>query len=281
MWQYWYGSVVPFLNQFSKDAEKISKGLGVTLEMFFVTLMIAIPLGLIVSLGAISRRKWINWPVKTYIWLLRGTPLMLQLLFVYYGIPVLLRAIPVPTQAQLNNLPLFLPYLLKWLPMLPKIKIDRLLAGFIAFALNYAAYFAEIFRAGIQSIDKGQFEAAHALGFGKTKTMWRIILPQTVSRMLPPVGNEAISLIKDTSLLSVIALRDIFTHTKSIVSSSANISAFFVAAVFYLVMTFVITMLFSVLEKWFAGVRTLFVRIQLYVVSAVMLAAIVITFFVL
>ncbi len=208
---------------FLRVSVNISDGLGVTLGLFCFTLLFSIPLGLIISLGAISSFKPLNLLVKFYIWLLRGTPLLLQLLFVYFGLPLLF----------------------KW-------NIENFHAAVIAFVLNYAAYFAEIFRAGIQSIDKGQFEAAKALGLSGTQTMWRVIIPQTVSRILPPVGNEAITLVKDTSLVSIIALSDIMHQTRIIVMREANVSAFVVAAIFYLIMTFVLTKLFGYLEKHFA-----------------------------
>ena len=127
--------------------------------------------------------------------------------------------------------------------MLFQINIDNFTAAVIAFVLNYAAYFAEIFRAGIQSIDKGQFEAAKALGLSGVQTMWKIIIPQTVSRILPPVGNEAITLVKDTSLVSIIALSDIMRQTYNIVMRET---------VFYLIMTFILTKLFDFLEKRFS-----------------------------
>lgn len=208
---------------FLKVSVNISDGLSVTLGLFCFTLLFSIPLGLIISLGAISSFKPLNMVVKFYIWLLRGTPLLLQLLFVYFGLPLLF----------------------EW-------NIENFHAAILAFVLNYAAYFAEIFRAGIQSIDKGQFEAAKALGLSGSQTMWRVIIPQTVSRILPPVGNEAITLVKDTSLVSIIALSDIMHQTRIIVMREANMTAFFVAAVFYLVMTFVLTKLFGYLEKHYA-----------------------------
>lgn len=142
---------------FVQVAVNISGGLNVTLGLFGFTILLSIPLGLLVSLGAMSSFKPLSWLVKGYIWILRGTPLLLQLMFVYFG-----------------------------LPMLFQINIDNFTAAVIAFVLNYAAYFAEIFRAGIQSIDKGQFEAAKALGLSGVQTMWKIIIPQTVSRILPP-----------------------------------------------------------------------------------------------
>lgn len=205
---------------FVQVAVNISGGLNVTLGLFGFTILLSIPLGLLVSLGAMSSFKPLSWLVKGYIWILRGTPLLLQLMFVYFG-----------------------------LPMLFQINIDNFTAAVIAFVLNYAAYFAEIFRAGIQSIDKGQFEAAKALGLSGVQTMWKIIIPQTVSRILPPVGNEAITLVKDTSLVSIIALSDIMRQTYNIVMRETNVAAFIVPAVFYLIMTFILTKLFDFLEK--------------------------------
>ena len=209
---------------FWRVSVNISDGLGVTLGLFALTLLFSIPLGLIISLGAISRFKPLSWLVKFYIWLLRGTPLLLQLLFVYFGLPLLFG-----------------------------LNIDNFAAAVIAFVLNYeAAYYAEIIRAGIQSIDKGQFEAAKALGLSSGQTMWRVVIPQTISRILPPVGNESITLVKDTSLVSIIALSDIMHQTRTIVMREASVAAFVVAAVFYLVMTFVLTKLFDYLEKRFS-----------------------------
>ena len=208
---------------FVQVAVNISGGLNVTLGLFGFSILLSIPLGLLVSLGAMSSFKPLSWLVKGYIWILRGTPLLLQLMFVYFG-----------------------------LPMLFQFNIDNFTAAVIAFVLNYAAYFAEIFRAGIQSIDKGQFEAAKALGLSGVQTMWKIIIPQTVSRILPPVGNEAITLVKDTSLVSIIALSDIMRQTYNIVMRETNVAAFIVPAVFYLIMTFILTKLFDFLEKRFS-----------------------------
>lgn len=219
---------------FWRVSVNISDGLGVTLGLFALTLLFSIPLGLIISLGAISRFKPLSWLVKFYIWLLRGTPLLLQLLFVYFGLPLVFQLL-----FDYFNLPL-------------QFNIDNFTAAVVAFVLNYAAYFAEIFRAGIQSIDKGQFEAAKALGLSSGQTMWRVIIPQAISRILPPVGNESITLVKDTSLVSIIALSDIMHQTRTIVMREASVAAFVVAAVFYLVMTFVLTKLFDYLEKRFS-----------------------------
>lgn len=212
MWEY-----------FLRVSQSICGGLEVTLGLFFCTILLSIPLGLVISLGAISNFKPLSMIVKFYIYILRGTPLLLQLLFVYFGLPIIFH-----------------------------LNIENFPAATIAFVLNYAAYFAEIFRAGIQSIDPGQFEASKALGLSGAQTMWRVIIPQTVSRVIPPVGNETITLVKDTSLVSIIALSDIMHQTRIIVMREANVSAFIVAAVFYLVMTFVLTKLLEFLEKRFS-----------------------------
>ena len=157
----------------------LAEGSLVTLKLFFITLSLALPLGLALALIRISNNRAASLAVNGYIWLMRGTPLMLQLLFVYYALP-------------------FLPVVGIRLPDFP--------AAILAFTLNYAAYFAEIFRAGIQSIDRGQYEGARVLGFSYSQTMRRIVLPQVVKRILPPMSNETITLVKDTSLIYVLAL---------------------------------------------------------------------------
>lgn len=198
----------------------ILAGANTTLRIFFVTLIFAIPLGILFAIGKIAGGKIIKGILDIYTWLLRGTPLMLQIFFVFYGIPQLFG-----------------------------IKLDRDFAAYIAFIINYAAYFTEIFRAGILSIEKGQFEASKALGMSYPQTMWRIIIPQAIKRVLPPVGNEFITLIKDTSLVMVIAIPDIMRNTKEIVSREASPETFIIAAVIYLILTYGIVFLFSKTEK--------------------------------
>lgn len=200
-------------------------GTTVTLAMFFVTIVLSLPLGLALALARISRFKVLAEAVGVYIWLMRGTPLMLQLLFVYYGLP-------------------FIPYIGVTLPEFP--------AAAVAFVLNYAAYFAEIFRAGVQSIERGQYEGAKVLGMTYTQTMRRIILPQVIKRVLPPVSNETITLVKDTSLIYVLAMNDLLRVTRSIVQRDFDLTPFAVAAVFYLAMTYVLTRLFEKGEKRYA-----------------------------
>ncbi len=200
-------------------------GTAVTLQMFFSTIILALPLGLLLALARISRFRAVSGTVGVYIWLFRGTPLMLQLLFIYYGLP-------------------FVPYIGLRLPDFP--------AALLAFVLNYAAYFAEIFRAGIQSIDRGQYEGAKVLGMTYVQTMRRIVLPQVIKRVLPPVSNETITLVKDTSLIYVLAMNDLLRTTRAIVQRDFDTTPFIVAAVFYLLMTLVLTWLFQKLEQRYA-----------------------------
>ncbi|MDF2685450.1 MAG: amino acid transporter permease [Clostridia bacterium] len=193
-----------------------------TVKIFILTIVLSLPLGLIFALGAISKYKFIRFLSKTYIWLLRGTPLMLQLFFVYFGLPSF------------------------------GIVLDRFSSAIVAFVLNYAAYFAEIYRGGIQSIEKGQYEAAKTLGFSRWQTMRYIIIPQTIKRIIPPVSNETITLIKDTALVAAIAVPELLKSAKDAVNRDVDTTAFFVAAGIYLFMTFLLTMLSRYLEKRFS-----------------------------
>ncbi|WP_018701911.1 amino acid ABC transporter permease [Anaeromusa acidaminophila] len=198
------------------------EGTVVTLEMFFVTIVLSLPLGLGLALGRISRYSWLQRFIGMYIWLFRGTPLMLQLLFVYFALPLI-------------------PYV--------GVKLSDFSAAMLAFVLNYAAYFAEIFRAGIQSIEKGQYEGAKVLGMNYVQTMRRIVLPQVIRRVLPPISNETITLVKDTSLIYVLAMDDLLRTARALVQRDFSTTPFLVAAVFYLVMTLVLTWGFQWLEK--------------------------------
>jgi len=203
-------------------------GTVVTLKMFFVTIVLSLPLGLLLALGRISPIRGLSAFIGVYIWVFRGTPLMLQLLFVYFGLPY----IPVVGQA---------------------LTLTDFQAAILAFVLNYAAYFAEIFRAGIQSIDRGQYEGAKALGMTYSQLMRRIILPQVIKRVLPPVSNETITLVKDTSLIYVLAMNDLMRTTRALVQRDFTMTPFIVAGVFYLLMTLVLTKVFQRLEKRYAA----------------------------
>lgn len=201
------------------------QGSAVTLQVFLITLVLAVPLGLGLALLRISRFGILSGLVNGYIWLMRGTPLMLQMLFIYFALP-------------------FIPVIGIRLPDFP--------AAILAFVLNYAAYFAEIFRAGIQSIDRGQYEGAKVLGMSYPQTMRRIVLPQVLKRILPPMSNETITLVKDTSLIYVLAMNDLLRAARGIVQRDFTTSPFVVAAAFYLLMTLVLTYGFQHLEKKYA-----------------------------
>lgn len=205
------GMVIPMLD-----------GFQVTLQVFFITLALALPMGLLLALARISGIKVLSFIVEVYIWLMRGTPLMLQLLFVYFALP---------------SMGILLP---------------DFAAALLAFTLNYAAYFAEIFRAGIQSIERGQYEAAKTLGMGYVQTMRRIIIPQMIKRVLPPVSNETITLVKDTSLIYILAMNDLLRVARTIVQREFDMTPFVIAGAFYLAMTFVLTWLFKKLEARYA-----------------------------
>ena len=186
------------------------------------------PLGLVLTFLYTSKNKALNKVVAFYILIMRGTPLLLQIFFVYFGLP-------------------YTPIIGKYLTI-----SDRFTAGAVAFILNYAAYFAEIFRGGLLSVDKGQYEAAKVLGLTDMQTRFKIVLPQMFRISLPAVSNEAIILIKDTALITAIGLSDLLKVTKTIVNKTTNISAFLVAAIFYLIMSYVLTIVFRLLEKKFA-----------------------------
>ena len=198
------------------------EGTKLTLGLFTITLLLSIPIGLLLALLRLSRIKFISFLVNAYSWLMRGTPLMLQIFFIYFALPML------------------------------GIRFDSFSTAVIAFTLNYAAYFAEIFRAGIQGVNKGQYEAAKTLGMSYSQTMWRIVLPQMVKKILPPLSNETITLIKDTSLVYVLALQDLMRIAYQLVKRDFDLSPFFIAAVFYLAMTLILTMLYQKLEKYYA-----------------------------
>lgn len=199
-------------------------GLGVSAQIFLITIVLSLPIGILLALVRISKVAVFRKLAEIYIYVMRGTPLMLQILFIYYGLPFIIDGLK--------------------LPAFP--------AAIIAFVLNYAAYFAEIFRGGIQSIDRGQYEGAKVLGMTYVQTMRRIILPQVIKRVLPPVSNETINLLKDTSLVYILAMNDILRITRSIVQRDFDTTAFLVAAVFYLFFTFILTKVFGYLEKRYA-----------------------------
>ncbi|WP_392560119.1 amino acid ABC transporter permease [Orbus mooreae] len=203
-------------------APQLWVGIKLTLGLFLITLLLSIPLGLLLALLRLSKIKPLEYLVNAYIWLIRGTPLMLQIFFIYFALPEL------------------------------GIRFDGFSTAVIAFALNYAAYFAEIFRAGIQGVNKGQYEAAKTLGMSYGQTMWRIVLPQMVKKILPPLSNETITLVKDTSLVYVLALQDLMRIVSQLVKRNFDLWPFFIAAAFYLLMTLILTLFYQKLEKYYA-----------------------------
>lgn len=203
----------------------IANGLGVTVSLFLIVLVLSVPFGVLAALLRLSPIGIVRRIMAFYVYIMRGTPLMLQILFIYYGLP-------------------FIPYV--------GVQLDDTTAAVISFVLNYAAYLCEIFRGGIQSIPKGQYEGAKVLGFTYVQTMRKIILPQVIKRVLPPLANETINLLKDTSLVYILAMNDVLRITRGIVQRDFDTSAFIVAAIFYLIMTFVLTNIFNYLEKRYA-----------------------------
>ena len=197
-------------------------GAKITLSLFAITLLLSIPLGLVLALLRLSGIRALDYIVNFYIWVMRGTPLMLQIFFIYFALPAVNILLPAYTTA------------------------------LVAFVLNYAAYFAEIFRAGIQGVGKGQYEAAKTLGMSYGQTMRRIVLPQMWKKILPPLSNETITLVKDTSLVYVLALQDVMRVTYQLVQREFNLMPFFVAAAFYLIMTLILTWGFQKMEKRYA-----------------------------
>jgi polar amino acid transport system permease protein len=201
------------------------EGTVITLKLFFLTLVMVLPFGVALALARLSKIKPLNAFTQFYIWVFRGTPLLLQLLFIYFGLSTV------------------------------GINIDRFTAAVVAFVLNYTAYLAEVYRSGIQSIDLGQFEAADVLGLNRWQTLTRIILPQMIKRVLPPISNEVINLIKDTSLIYAIGINELLRVAKIAAVTDFIFVPFIVAAVFYLIMTAVIQQTFKWLEYRYAYYR--------------------------
>ena len=201
-------------------------GLAVSAEIFVFTLLLALPLGFPIALGRMSQNRLVSAVFRIYISIVRGTPLMLQIIFVYFA-----------------------PYIFFEMPLS---RYPRLLATVLAFGFNYAAYFAEIYRGGILSIDRGQHEAAKALGMGRAQTFFRIILPQTVKRVIPAVGNEVITLVKDTSLAFTIAVTEMFTIAKQLSSAHTSMTPLIAAGVFYYIFNYLVAFGMERLEKRFS-----------------------------
>ena len=209
------------MEMFFEVTLKLWNGFMTTLEIFGLTLVFSLPLGLILSFGSMSRFYPLKWLVKIFVWIIRGTPLMLQLFVVLYA-PGLLFGYPISS---------------------------RFIAACIAFVINYAAYFSEIYRGGIESIPKGQYEACQVLGMTKTQTFFRVILMQVVKHIIPPMSNEIITLVKDTSLARIIAVYEIIWSAQSFIKSDGLIWPLFYTGVFFLLACGLLTILFNKIEK--------------------------------
>ncbi|ENF1081137.1 amino acid ABC transporter permease [Listeria monocytogenes] len=197
-------------------------GAKTTLLVFAVTLVCSIPLGAVVAVGNISKIAPLKFILNIYIWIMRGTPLLLQLIFIYYGLPII------------------------------GVVFDRMDAVFIAFILNYAAYFAEIFRGGFLSIENGQYESAKVLGLTYGQTLRKIVLPQVVKRVLPAIGNEVVNLVKDSSLVYILGIGDLLRAGKIAMSRDVTLIPLVLVAAIYLALTAILTVLFKQLEKRFS-----------------------------
>lgn len=202
---------------------QLSEGMLFSILIFSVTLILSLPLGLLVAFARMSKIQVIRIPASIYISIMRGTPLMLQLMVVYFG-----------------------PYYIFGIKVVDNY---RIIAALIGFVINYAAYFAEIYRGGIQSIGRGQYEAAKLLGYSKTQTFLVIILPQVIKRILPSITNEVITLIKDTSLAFTISVLEMFSRAKALASSSTSMVPFVVAACIYYVFNFIVEFIMNGIEK--------------------------------
>lgn len=201
-----------------------------SLEVFALTLLFAIPLALPIALGRMSKNKLLSGSVNVFLLIIRGTPLMLQLLIVYFGPGLFVR--------WLESFGYTLAF--RW---------DRFTAAIVALTINYAAYFAEIYRGGISSIPKGQYEAAKVLGYKSNQTFFRIVLPQVVKRIIPAMGNEVITLVKDTALVSVIGVAELLMVAKERQSALFSFTPLFIAGVFYFVMNWGVSFCFNKIEK--------------------------------
>ena len=207
------------LNYVSQILPSLIQGAGLTLQIFFWTLIVSIPLGIIVSLGLTSKVKPLKWILEIYVWLMRGTPLLLQLIFVFYGLPII------------------------------GIVFQRYDAALVAFILNYAAYFAEIFRGGFQSVSVGQYEAAKELRLNYWQTVRKIIIPQVIKIVIPSIGNEVINLVKDSSLVYVIGLGDLLRAGNVATSRDVTLIPLLLVGLIYLILVGICTLVLRQVEK--------------------------------
>ena len=206
----------------SEILPSLFQGAALTLQIFFWTLVGSLPLGILVSLGLTSKIKPLKWVLEIYVWLMRGTPLLLQLIFVFYGLPII------------------------------GIVFERYDAALVAFILNYAAYFAEIFRGGFQSVYQGQFEAARVLRLSYWQTLRKIIIPQVIKIVIPSIGNEVINLVKDSSLVYVIGLGDLLRAGNVATSRDVTLVPLMLVGLIYLILVGICTLILRQVEKCYA-----------------------------
>lgn len=216
------------MESFFRFFPELVNGLGLTFSLFALTLVCSIPLGFLCSQAGLSKNKVGRGVYLAYVTIMRGTPLILQVCFLYFGINLLLTTLGVPADV---------------------FRLDRFVGAFIAFVLNYTAYFSEIFRGGIQSINRGQYEAASVLGLSKSLTMRKIVIPQVFKIVMPSIGNEVINLVKDTALVSLIAIEDLMMLAWSATNREASVMPLIVAMVFYLAINAVVTLVLRKIEK--------------------------------
>lgn len=213
-------------------------GFGKTLEIFAMTLLFALPLGLIIAFGSMSRFRLIKTLSKTLVWVIRGTPLMLQLIVIFYG-PGLIGS----WAAEMNSDNALIQWLATWECF------DRTTAVIVSFVINYACYFSEIYRGGIESIPKGQYEAGQVLGMTKTQVFFKVVLLQVIKRIIPPMSNEIITLVKDTSLARTISVYEIIWKGEAFIKSDGLLWPLLYTGLFYLLFNGILTVLFSKIEK--------------------------------
>lgn len=220
---------------FSEVTTQLLEGFGSTTLLFALTLIFALPLGLVIAFGSMSRFKPLKWLTRVFVWIIRGTPLMLQIIIIFY-VPGMLFNFVWPTLNTANA-------------TFNQIFSSRFIAALVAFVINYAAYFSEIYRGGIEGMPKGQYEGAQVLGMTKNQTFRYVILPQVIKHILTPMSNEVITLVKDTSLARIIAVSEILFVAFNIMSLRALIWPLFYSGAFYLIFVGILTLFFGWLEK--------------------------------
>lgn len=213
-----------------------------TLKIFGMTLLVALPLGLVLSFGSMSRFAPIRFVIKIFVWIIRGTPLMLQLFVIYY-VPGLVGIWAQSAQIDIPVINLLVEWLSTWTIM------DRMVAAFIAFIINYSCYFSEIYRGGIESIPRGQYEAGQVLGMTKSQIFFKVVLLQVIKRIVPPMSNEIITLVKDTALVNTISVYEVIWNAQRFTKTDGLLWPLFYTGVFYLVFNGLLTLLFGYIEK--------------------------------